>query len=96
MAQQTFGLIADEYLAQQEAKGAAPATQSKTMWLLKDLAAPVCNRPIAEITPAELLTLLQRIERADGVKPPVDCAGRSAASRPAEHSSCVAQAKQAD
>jgi len=63
-ARQTFGLLADEYLEQQRARGAAPATQTKTTWLLKDLAAPLSDRPIHEITPAELLALLQRIEKS--------------------------------
>lgn len=63
-AKQTFGLVADEYLHQQRDKGVSPATQVKTTWLLKNLAAPLSNRPITEVTPAELLTLLQRIEKS--------------------------------
>ena len=64
MARQTFGLVADEYLEQQQAKGAAAATITKTTWLLKDLAGPLSDRPIREITPAELLSLLRRIEQS--------------------------------
>ena len=64
MARQTFGLIADEYLERQREKGISAATLKKTTWLLKDLAAPLSERPIHEITPAELLTLLQRIEKS--------------------------------
>lgn len=63
-ARQTFGLLADEYLEKQREKGAAVATVSKTNWLLKDLAAPLADRPIRDITPAELLSLLQRIEKS--------------------------------
>ena len=63
-ARQTFRLLADEYLEQQCVKGAAQSTQTKTAWLLKDLAAPLADRPIHEITPAELLALLQRIEKS--------------------------------
>ncbi|MGX1100780.1 hypothetical protein ACSSVZ_004843 [Amorphus sp. MBR-141] len=43
--------------------GAAGSTLSKTSWLLKDLDAPPKSRPINEITPAELLALLTRIEK---------------------------------
>ena len=58
----TFGAIADEVLANKEANEAASSTLSKNRWLLKDLAAPLANRPISEITAAEILQLLKRIE----------------------------------
>ena len=64
-ARNTFGLIAEEFLANLEAKGAAVATLAKNRWLLQDLAAPLSNRPIAEITAAEILDLLKRIEKSD-------------------------------
>lgn len=60
----TFGLIAAEYLANLTANGAARATVEKNRWLLENLAAPIANRPIVEITPAELLDLLKRIEKS--------------------------------
>jgi integrase len=60
----TFGLIASEYLANMTANAAAAATIEKNRWLLEDLAAPIADRPIAEITPAELLDLLKRIEKS--------------------------------
>lgn len=63
-ARNTFGLIADEYVANMVATNAAAATVSKNTWLLKDLAAPISNRPIAEITPAEILDLLKRVEKS--------------------------------
>lgn len=59
----TFGLVAAEYLSNLEANGAAPATLAKNRWLLEDLAKPLANRPIAEVTSAEILDLLKRIER---------------------------------
>ena len=62
--QETFGKLADEYLERQEQKGIAPATIKKTSWLLKKLAAPLADRPIQEITAAEVLALLQRIEKS--------------------------------
>lgn len=63
-ARTTFGLIAEEYIARLEAKGAATATLAKTRWLLEDLAKPLANRPIKEVTAAEILQLLQRIEKS--------------------------------
>jgi integrase len=63
-ARQTFGLIADEYIDQMRAKGAAHSTITKTTWLLKDLASPLSDRPIREIQAAEILDLLKRIEKS--------------------------------
>ena len=58
-AQNTFGVIAAEHLANLEANKVAETTLSKNRWLLEQLAAPLTDRPITEITPAELLDLLQ-------------------------------------
>ncbi|WP_453973384.1 phage integrase central domain-containing protein [Amorphus sp. MBR-141] len=55
--------MADEYIERMVQNGAAGSTLSKTSWLLKDLDAPPKSRPINEITPAELLALLTRIEK---------------------------------
>ena len=63
-AANTFGLIAAEYIANLEKTNAAPATIKKNRWFLEELAKPIANRPIAEITAAELLHLLQRIEKS--------------------------------
>lgn len=60
----TFGLIVAEYLANLEANEAAPATMNKNRWLLENLAAPLAQRPIAEITPAEILHLLKQVEKS--------------------------------
>jgi len=63
-ATNTFGGIADEYLQRIEDEGAAASTVAKNRWLLVDLAGPdLGGQPIADITPAEILVLLQRIER---------------------------------
>ena len=61
-ANNTFGLIAAEVLANKEAQEAAHSTLSKNCWLIENLAAPLAARPIAEITSAETLELLKRIE----------------------------------
>jgi integrase len=58
----TFAAIADELLARKEANEAASSTMSKNRWMLKDLASPLADRPIAQITAAEILQLLKRIE----------------------------------
>ncbi|RUZ26470.1 integrase arm-type DNA-binding domain-containing protein [Mesorhizobium sp. M7A.F.Ca.CA.001.09.1.1] len=63
-ARTTFGLIAEEYVTRMEERDAAAATTTKTKWLLKDLASPLAKRPIKEITAAEILQLLQKIERS--------------------------------
>ena len=63
-ARQTFELLSEEYLQRLEQEGAAEATITKTRWLLIKLAAPLAKRPIAEITSAEILDLLQQIEKS--------------------------------
>lgn len=60
----TFGLVADEYLERMKERNVAPSTLVKNSWLLENLAAPLRNRPIAEIIPAEILDVLQRIEKS--------------------------------
>jgi len=62
--EQTFGLIADEYLARLRQRDAADATVRKNEWLVKDLAGPLAKRPIKQISPAEILEILQRVERS--------------------------------
>jgi integrase len=59
----TFGAVAAEHIANLEANDAAASTLSKNRWLLQDLAKPLTNRPIAEITPAEILVVLKRVEK---------------------------------
>lgn len=63
-ARNTFGVIADEYIERLEANGASASTLKKNRWYRDILARPINSRPIAEITPAEILDLLQRIERS--------------------------------
>lgn len=63
-AKNSFGDIAAELLANKEANEAADATISKNRWLLENLAEPLRCRPIAEITAAEILQLLKKIEKS--------------------------------
>jgi integrase len=60
--QNSFGALADEYLANLKSNGAAEMTLTKNRWMLEDLAAPIRNRPVSEIVPAELLDILKKIE----------------------------------
>lgn len=63
-AANTFGVIAKERLKKSEDEGASEATLKKNKWLLEDLASPLTDRPITEIKSAEVLQLLQKIERS--------------------------------
>ena len=63
-AKNTFGAIAEEHLQNLEDTGTAPSTMKKNRWYLQDLAKPLANLAITEITPAEILALLKRIEKS--------------------------------
>jgi integrase len=61
-AANTFKAVAEEWYLKAEKEGLAPATLNKIRWLL-DFAYPSFgNRPIAEIQPHELLTVLRKFE----------------------------------
>jgi integrase len=62
-ASNTFGAVAAEYLEKLQVEGKAEATIEKNRWLLEDLASSLSRRPIADISPAEILDLLKRIEK---------------------------------
>jgi len=63
-AANTFAGIAEEYIAKLEAEGKAAVTIAKTRWLLTKLSPALGTRPIAEISPHELLAVLKKVERA--------------------------------
>ncbi len=63
-AKNTFGVLAAEFLEGHDTKGSAETTKAKVRWLLTEVAAPIASRPITEITPAEVLDLLKRVERS--------------------------------
>jgi integrase len=63
-AANTFGAIAAEYLYRLNEKGCSERTIEKNHWLLEDLAGPLKDRPISAITPAEILIILQKIEKS--------------------------------
>lgn len=60
----TFSTIAEEYIRKLEAEGRAEVTVGKTRWLLSKLSPSLGSRPIAEITPHELLAVLRTSEKA--------------------------------
>ncbi|ATY32523.1 tyrosine-type recombinase/integrase [Sphingomonas psychrotolerans] len=61
-AKTTFGLVAEEYIQKMEREGRAPATIKKARWFL-ELLGVIAKRPLASITPHELLDVLKRVER---------------------------------
>ncbi len=63
-ARMTFKEVADEYYETLVDKELAEATLRKKRWHIDDLAKPLHNRPIDQITAAELLHLLKPIERS--------------------------------
>jgi integrase len=63
VSRNTFWAVASEHLANLQANGAAQTTIDKNRWLVEDLASPLANRPISEITPAEVLDLLKKVEK---------------------------------
>jgi len=63
-AANTFAGIAEEYIAKLETEGKAAVTVAKTRWLLTKLSPTLGTRPIADISPHELLVVLKKVERA--------------------------------
>ncbi len=60
----TFKSVADEYYESLVDRELAPATLRKKRWQIYDLSKPLHNRPIDQITAAELLHLLKAIEKS--------------------------------
>lgn len=61
-AANTFKAVADEYIAKCEQEGRADVTVGKARWLLSLLETALGSRPIDEISPAELLAALKKVE----------------------------------
>ncbi len=59
----SFASVAEELIAKREKEGVSPRTLEKYTWLLKLLGPEFGRRPVAEITPAELLHELKHHER---------------------------------
>ena len=58
----TFGVVTDELLEELAREEKAPATVGRRAWLLKELAAPLADRPVKAITPVEILSVLRNVE----------------------------------
>jgi integrase len=61
-AESTFQSVADEYLDKASREGRAAVTIKKSRWLLSLMSPSLGLRPIADITPAELLATLKKVE----------------------------------
>ena len=61
-AANTFDLVADEYLKKYEREGRAEMTVIKAKWLIGFARADLGQRPIADITPVEVLAVLRQVE----------------------------------
>ncbi|TXC74068.1 tyrosine-type recombinase/integrase [Sphingorhabdus soli] len=55
----TFAKVAEEFLEKSSLEGRAAVTIKKSQWLISLLLPKIGNRPIAEITPAELLAAIK-------------------------------------
>lgn len=62
-ARNTFKLVADEYTEAACESELADATMRKKIRQVETLAAPLHNRAIRDITAAEVLDLLRKVER---------------------------------
>ncbi|EGD59362.1 symbiosis island integrase [Novosphingobium nitrogenifigens DSM 19370] len=58
----SFKLVAEEWVAKQEREGMAEITLSKIRWLLAKAYPRIGNRPVAKITAQEVLAVLRSIE----------------------------------
>src|SRR3984957_1924010 len=63
-ARSTFGAIAEEQLQNMVADGISALAMKKNRWVVRKVCAPLARRPISEITAAEILDLLKKIEKS--------------------------------
>lgn len=61
-AANSFGAVAEEYITRLEREDRAEATLAKLRWLLALLMPAIGSRPVADVTPHELLAVLKKIE----------------------------------
>ncbi|MEM6901207.1 MAG: hypothetical protein AAF583_15735 [Pseudomonadota bacterium] len=64
-ASTTFLLIDEEYLEQSREREFLEATMRKKEWQVHTLAEPLHNRPISEISSAEVLHLLRKLDHSE-------------------------------
>lgn len=63
-AANSFAAVAEEYIARMEQEGRAQATMDKVRWLSTLLISAIGARPVAEVTPHELLAVLKKVEQS--------------------------------
>jgi integrase len=63
-AANSFGALAEEYIARLEREERAEATLAKVRWLNALLMPAIGSRPVADVTPHELLAVLKKVEQA--------------------------------
>lgn len=62
-AANSFEAIAEEYIDRMEQEGRAQATMNKVRWLSALLMPAIGARPVADVTPHELLAVLKKVEK---------------------------------
>lgn len=63
-ARNTFKAVVEDYLHQLKENQRATTTIEKNTWLLNDLSRPLHKRPIKQISSAEILALLKKVEKS--------------------------------
>ena len=63
-ADNTFDLVAEEYIAKREQEGVKAITADKARWLLAQLSPALGKRPLADIEPYELLAVVKHAEKS--------------------------------
>jgi hypothetical protein len=74
----TFKVVAEELLQKMAREGRAEATLTKTRWLLEFAYPSLGPRPIAKITPLEILDVLRKIEARGHTRQQGGCAALAA------------------
>jgi integrase len=87
----TFKLVAEEYLEKMRRDGRADSTITKNTWMMIELAKPLANRPVSEVTPVEVLNVLRRIEQSGRIESAV--ATRAAIGRVFRYAIATARAE---
>jgi hypothetical protein len=62
-AANTFSSVAEELINKNELEGHADATLAKARWFLSIFEPAIGTRPVADVTPHELLDALKKVER---------------------------------
>lgn len=64
----TFGVVAAEFLEKLKKDGRAEPTIAKNTWMLEVLSASLYRRPITDITAADVLEVLRKVEKSGRVE----------------------------